>query len=88
MYLCWGAMGALNYRYGVRKELLPEKLFAALPQIYLQDEYCFLTNGFDEICLQPHSRLAGVNEGDIAHNPEPAGAHVGSEVRPGAHRHA
>ena len=26
MYLCWGAMGALNYRYGVRKELLPEKL--------------------------------------------------------------
>ena len=37
---------------------------------YLQDEYCFLTNGFDEICLQPHSRLAGVNEGDIAHNPE------------------
>ena len=67
--LCWGAMGALNYRYGVRKELLPEKLFGVFPQ-YLQDEYCFLTNGFDEICLQPHSRLAGVNEGDIAHNPE------------------
>lgn len=37
---------------------------------YLQDEYCFLTNGFDEICLQPHSRLAGVDEGDIARNPE------------------
>ena len=35
MYLCWGAMGALNYRYNVRKELLP-----------------------------------GINEGDIAHNPE------------------
>ena len=69
MYLCWGAMGALNYRYGVCKELLPEKLFGVFPQ-YLQDEYCFLTNGFDEICLQPHSRLAGVNEGDIAHNPE------------------
>ena len=69
MYLCWGAMGALNYRYGVRKELLPEKLFGVFPQ-YLQDEYCFLTNGFDEICLQPHSRLAGINEGDIAHNPE------------------
>ena len=60
---------ALNYRYGVRKELLPEKLFGVFPQ-YLQDEYCFLTNGFDEICLQPHSRLAGINEGDIAHNPE------------------
>ena len=49
--------------------MLPEKLFGVFPE-YLQDEYCFLTNGFDEICLQPHSRLAGVNEGDIAHNPE------------------
>ena len=69
MYLCWGAMGALNYRYNVRKENLPEKIFGVFPQ-YLQDEYCFLTNGFDEICLQPHSRLAGVDEGDIARNPE------------------
>lgn len=33
---------------------------------YLQDEYCFLTNGFDEIALQPHSRIAGVNIDDIA----------------------
>ena len=62
-------MGALNYRYNVRKENLPEKIFGVFPQ-YLQDEYCFLTNGFDEICLQPHSRLAGVDEGDIARNPE------------------
>lgn len=69
MYLCWGAMGALNYRYGVRKVNLPEKIFGVFPQ-YLQDEYCFLTNGFDEISLQPHSRLAGVDEGDIARNPD------------------
>ena len=58
MYLCWGAMGALNYRYNVRKENLPEKIFGVFPQ-YLQDEYCFLTNGFDEICLQPHLALQG-----------------------------
>ena len=69
MYLCWGAMGALNYRYGVRKVDLPEKIFGVFPQ-YLQDEYCFLTNGFDEIALQPHSRLAGVNEADVAANPD------------------
>ncbi|KAE8129173.1 MULTISPECIES: homoserine O-succinyltransferase [Bifidobacterium] len=69
MYLCWGAMGALNYRYGVHKELLDEKIFGVFPQ-YLQDEYCFLTNGFDEIALQPHSRLAGVNEADVAANPD------------------
>ncbi len=48
MYLCWGAMGALHHRYGVRKVDLDEKLFGVFPQ-FLQDEYCFLTNGFDEI---------------------------------------
>lgn len=67
MYLCWGAMGALYHRYGVRKRLLDTKLFGVFPQ-FLQDEYCFLTNGFDEIALQPHSRLAGVDEDDIAAN--------------------
>ena len=67
---CAGARwGALNYRYGVRKVDLPEKIFGVFPQ-YLQDEYCFLTNGFDEIALQPHSRLAGVNEADVAANPD------------------
>ena len=55
MYLCWGAMGALYYRYGIHKVDYPEKIFGVFPQ-YLQDEYCFLTNGFDEIDLQPHSR--------------------------------
>ena len=67
MYLCWGAMGALYERYGIRKVDYPEKIFGVFPQ-YLQDEYCFLTNGFDEIALQPHSRLAGVNEDDVRAN--------------------
>lgn len=65
MYLCWGAMGALYHRYGVRKIDFDQKVFGVFPQ-FLQDEYCFLTNGFDEIALQPHSRVAGVNEEDIA----------------------
>lgn len=65
MYLCWGAMAALYYRYGVRKHVLNKKIFGVFPQ-YLQDEYCFLTNGFDEIALQPHSRIACVDEDDIA----------------------
>jgi homoserine O-succinyltransferase/O-acetyltransferase len=69
VYLCWGAMAGLNYRYGVRKIDFKEKLFGVFPQ-YLQDEYCFITNGFDEISLQPHSRVAGVDEDDIAANPD------------------
>ncbi|OZG52424.1 homoserine O-succinyltransferase [Pseudoscardovia radai] len=69
MYLCWGAMAGLNYHYGVRKHLEPQKIFGVFPQ-YLMDEYCFLTNGFDEIALQPHSRLASVDEDDIRANPD------------------
>lgn len=82
MYLCWGAMGALNYRYHVRKENLREKIFGVFPQ-YLQDEYCFLTNGFDEISLQPHSRLAGVNEDDVAANRDLQVLTWGPEAGPG-----
>ncbi|MFT9232459.1 MAG: homoserine O-succinyltransferase, partial [Bifidobacterium sp.] len=69
MYLCWGAMGALSYRYGIRKHVLDKKIFGVFPQ-FLQDEYCFITNGFDEIALQPHSRLASMDEGDIAKHPD------------------
>lgn len=65
MYLCWGAMGALYYRYGIKKHVLSEKIFGVFPQ-YLQDEYCFLTNGFDEIALQPHSRIASVDVDGIS----------------------
>lgn len=69
VYLCWGAMAGFNYHYGVRKVDFKEKLFGVFPQ-YLQDEYCFMTNGFDEISLQLRSRVAGVDEGDIAANPD------------------
>lgn len=69
MYLCWGAMAGLYYRYGIGKIDLPEKIFGVFPQ-FLQDEYCFLTNGFDEVALQPHSRLAGINEQDVKRHPD------------------
>lgn len=42
MYLCWGAMGALNYRYNVRKENLPEKILACFRSI------CRMNTAFDE----------------------------------------
>lgn len=87
MYMCWGAMAALYQRYGVHKMDLDEKLFGVFPQ-FLQDEYCFLTNGFDEIALQPHSRLAGVNEADIAANPELQVLTWGPQAWPRADRHA
>lgn len=82
MYLCWGAMGALYHRYNVKKITLPEKLFGVFPQ-FLQDEYCFLTNGFDEIALQPHSRIAGVDERAIRANEDLQILTWGRESGPG-----
>ena len=69
VYLCWGAMAGLHYRYGIDKHVEDYKIFGVFEQ-WLQDEYNFLTNGFDEICLQPHSRVASMDEGQIAARPE------------------
>ncbi|MCH3942607.1 MAG: homoserine O-succinyltransferase [Atopobiaceae bacterium] len=64
MYLCWGALAGLYHLYGIRKQLLPKKLFGVFPQ-RLCDEFNFLTNGFDEIHNMPHSRHAAINEQDL-----------------------
>lgn len=69
MYLCWGAMAGLYHRHGIAKRDLDRKVFGVFPQ-YLQDEYCFITNGFDEIALQPHSRWAGVDEDQVRACPD------------------
>jgi len=47
MYLCWGALAGLYYLHDIPKKILGAKLFGIFPQ-RLCDEYCFLTNGFDE----------------------------------------
>ncbi|MDO4797436.1 MAG: homoserine O-succinyltransferase [Coriobacteriales bacterium] len=67
--LCWGALGMLNHLYGIRKRDLPAKLFGVFPQ-RLCDEYCFLTNGFDEVHNMPHSRHAAIETADLAMHPE------------------
>ncbi len=69
MSLCWGALGALFHLYGIRKRDLPSKLFGVFPQ-RLCDEYCFLTNGFDEVHNMPHSRHAAIETADLALHPE------------------
>ena len=69
MYLCWGAMGALNYRYGVRKELLPEKLFGVFRHT-VEDPNFILFRGFDDEFWVPHSRHTTVLREDIEAIPE------------------
>ena len=60
LYICWGALAGLYHHYGIDKVSLPSKLFGVF-STKLCDEYNFLTNGFDEKFLMPHSRHAGIN---------------------------
>ena len=61
MHICWGAQAGLYYHYGIDKHLLPQKMFGIFPQ-KLCDDYNFLTNGFDEIHMTPHSRHTAIDE--------------------------
>lgn len=65
LHICWGAQAGLYYHYGIQKHLLNEKMFGIFPQ-RLCDEYNFLTNGFDEIHMTPHSRHTGIDEKALA----------------------
>ncbi|MCI9292176.1 MAG: homoserine O-succinyltransferase [Erysipelotrichaceae bacterium] len=65
LHICWGAQAGLYYHYGIQKHLLKEKMFGVFPQ-RLCDEYNFLTNGFDEIHMTPHSRHTGIDEKALA----------------------
>ncbi len=65
LHICWGAQAGLYYHYGIKKHLLAEKMFGIFPQ-RLCDEYNFLTNGFDEIHMTPHSRHTGIDEKALA----------------------
>lgn len=67
LYVCWGAMAALNHFYGIEKQLLPRKLFGTYPQKILQAAPLLhgLQNGF----LAPHARYAEMNAEQINANP-------------------
>lgn len=69
LHICWGALAGLYHHYGIRKATLPQKLFGVFSH-RLCDEYQFLTNGYDEVFLMPHSRHAAFDEGDLARTPE------------------
>ena len=73
MYICWGALAGLYRNFGIDKVQLPSKLFGVFAT-RLCDEYNFLTNGFDEKFLMPHSRYAGIDMDQLA-------PHVGKDLQ-------
>lgn len=67
LYICWGAMAAANYLYGIAKRPLPAKLFGVFPNFrcYPDPLLAGLPDGF----LAPHARYAEMDVARIAADP-------------------
>ena len=55
LHVCWGAQAGLYYHYGIRKELLPAKMFGVFEHRVIRPSNP-LVRGFDEVFYAPHSR--------------------------------
>ena len=67
LHICWGAQAGLYYHYGVRKEMLKEKLSGIYNHTVLERKVP-LMRGFDDIFVAPNSRYTGVSKKDIEAN--------------------
>ena len=68
-HLCWGAYAGLYYHYGVRKELLDEKIFGIFEHRTIHRKTP-LVRGFDDVFNAPHSRHSRIVREDVEKNPE------------------
>ena len=64
LHVCWGAQAGLYYHYGVRKQLLPEKMFGVFEHRVTRPANP-LVRGFDEVFYAPHSRHTGICREDV-----------------------
>ncbi len=82
-HICWGAQAALYHHFGIKKYILPEKMFGVFKhKVLLPREPLF--RGFDDLFSAPHSRHTYIKEEDIlsvkelllASNSKEAGAYI------------
>lgn len=69
LHICWGAQAALYYYYGLKKELLPKKLFGVFEH-KVSNRKVPLVRGFDDYFMAPHSRYTAVSAKAIHSQPE------------------
>lgn len=67
LYICWGAMAAANYLYGIDKFALPEKIFGVFPNYFKHLDP--LLKGLADGFLAPHARYAELNLQQIVADP-------------------
>lgn len=67
LYLCWGAMAAMNYFYGIEKKKLTEKVFGVFSH---KINCCHeLLNGISSGFLAPHARYEEMDKNQIEQDP-------------------
>ena len=64
LHLCWGAQAGLYYHYGLKKHLLPKKMFGVYEHRVMNRKVP-LVRGFDDCFMAPHSRHTEVRAEDI-----------------------
>lgn len=69
LHVCWGAQAGLYHHYGVKKHVLPEKMFGVYEH-KVSHRTCPLVRGFDDYFYAPHSRHTYVDREDIENCPE------------------
>lgn len=68
LHICWGAQAGLYYHYGIKKRLLPEKLFGVYKHKVLHRKVP-IVRGFDDVFLVPHSRHTASDDEAIWKHP-------------------
>ena len=69
LHICWGAQAGLYYHYGIRKQLLDQKMFGVFEHKVTRPSNP-LVRGFDEVFYAPHSRHTGIRREDVLACPE------------------
>lgn len=69
LHICWGAQAGLYYHFGIKKKLLPEKLFGVFEHT-VDYKNPILFRGFDDVFYAPHSRNSTVDIKDVEAIPE------------------
>ncbi|WP_296113351.1 homoserine O-succinyltransferase [uncultured Anaerococcus sp.] len=64
LFICWGAIAALDYYYGVEIDLLDRKLFEV--HEYYKNSNDKLLLGFDDVFYMPNSRYKTIKEEEIS----------------------
>ena len=68
-HICWGAQAGLYYHYGIKKRVLPKKIFGVFKhRCCVRHER--LLRGFDDEFWVPHSRYTEFDKADVEKIPE------------------